>query len=69
MVTIKLLTSRAGDGFTQPYGSLVEVDEDEAQRLLDAHQAELVAGDLKSAVTLGLEEPAARKAAKRKKTA
>lgn len=66
---VKLLTSRGGTGFSQAYGEIVEVDADEGQRLLDARQAELVAGDLESAVALGLEEPAASKAAKRKKTA
>lgn len=59
MLKLKLLTSRAGDGFTQPYGSTVEVDVHEARRLLDSHQAELLPGKDGEEAAAALEAAAA----------
>lgn len=41
MQTVRLLISRAGAGFTQNAGDLVEVDADEASRLIAAGKAEI----------------------------
>lgn len=42
MVKVKLLVSRAGLTFSQNAGDVVEVDADEAQRMVAAGQAELM---------------------------
>ena len=39
---IKLLVARAGVGFSQNRGDEIDVNADEAQRMIDAGQAELV---------------------------
>lgn len=39
---IKLLTSRAGVGFSQARGEIIEVSDDEAARMMEAGQAEAV---------------------------
>lgn len=39
---VKLLTSRAGPGVSQVAGEEIDVSADEAQRMIDAGQAELV---------------------------
>lgn len=39
---IKLLCSRAGNGFSQNRGDEIEVGADEGQRMIEAGQAELV---------------------------
>ena len=42
-VKVRLLVSRAGDGFAQNQGDVIEVDKDEAKRMLEAGQCEPVA--------------------------
>jgi len=39
---IKLLVSRAGNGFAQNRGDEIDVGADEGQRMIDAGQAELL---------------------------
>lgn len=39
---IKLLCSRSGNNFTQAIGQVIEVDDDEGLRMIEAGQAELV---------------------------
>jgi len=39
---VKLLTSRAGVGFTQSVGDIIEVSAYEVQMLIESHQAEAV---------------------------
>jgi hypothetical protein len=39
---IRLLVSRAGSDFAQNAGDVIEVDADEAGRMIDAGQAELI---------------------------
>lgn len=39
---IKLLVSRAGNGFAQNRGDIIEVETDEGERMIAAEQAELV---------------------------
>ena len=40
MMKVKLLVSRAGVGFSQNVGDVIEVDADEGKRLLDRGMAE-----------------------------
>ena len=41
---VALLVSRAGVGFTQNCGDIIDVGDDEAQRLIDSNQAKAVGG-------------------------
>ena len=41
---VELLVSRAGVGFTQNCGDIIDVGDDEAQRLIDSNQAKAVGG-------------------------
>lgn len=45
MVKIKLLESRVGTNFSQPCGSIIQVDAAEARRMIAAKQGELVPGE------------------------
>lgn len=47
---IKLLTSRAGAGWVQERGQVIEVDNKEAQRMIEAGQAEPVVKRTEKAV-------------------
>ncbi len=42
MMKVKLLVSRAGVGFSQNAGDVIEVDPEEGKRLLDRQMAEAV---------------------------
>jgi len=61
---VKLLVSRAGTDFTQSVGDIIEVSDDEGQRLLDSMQAEPAGG--KSPGRRPVVEAAARKAPKKR---
>lgn len=41
---VELLVSRAGVGFTQNCGDIIDVGDDEAQRLINSNQAKAVGG-------------------------
>ncbi len=41
---VELLVSRAGVGFTQNCGDIIDVGDDEAQRLIESNQAKAVSG-------------------------
>ena len=43
-MNVELLVSRAGVGFTQNCGDIIDVGDDEAQRLIDSNQAKAVGG-------------------------
>ena len=66
---VKLLVSRAGVGFTQNCGDVIDVDEDEANRLIDSNQAEPASarkGAGRKAVVEAAVKPAPKRRAKKK---
>ena len=62
---VKLLVGRAGTGFVQNPGDIIEVSDVEGQRLLDSNQA-IIVGSRKGANSKPVIEAAAKPAPKRR---
>lgn len=64
---VKLNTGRAGRGFTQRPGDVVEVSQSEGEALIRLRQAELVSAELVNATVETASAEPARNASKRPK--